>query len=45
VSIFIELFFLEKIDKNSLIFRKIYDKFDKFDKFDKNEEKKNYRFG
>jgi hypothetical protein len=28
-------FFLEKIDKNSLIFRKIYDKFDKFDKNEK----------
>jgi hypothetical protein len=35
VSIFIELFFLEKIDKNSLIFWKIYDKFDKFDKTEK----------
>jgi hypothetical protein len=42
VSIFIELFFLEKIDKNSLIFWKIYDK---LNKFDKNERKKNYHFG
>jgi hypothetical protein len=32
---FYRTFFFEKIDKNSLIFRKIYDKFDKFDKNEK----------